>query len=69
MATQPAAEGAWRALLNGEFTWETDRRRYALFPAKHRCKNCNAPFDGIGRWVARLAGRAQFSHNPRFCNF
>lgn len=69
MTTEPSADQAWHALLDGQFTWEKDRKRYGLFPAQHRCKNCNAPFDGIGAWYPRLTGRAQFSHNPRFCNF
>ncbi len=69
MPIEPTAEQVWHALLNGQFNWGKDRQRYGLFPARQRCKNCNAPFDGIGAWYARLTGRAQFTHNPRFCNF
>ena len=69
MSTEPTTEQIWKALLNGQFSWEKDRKRYSLFPAKHRCKNCNAPFDGIGAWFARLTGRGQFRRNPRFCDF
>jgi hypothetical protein len=69
MSNEPTAEQIWRMLLNGEFDWDKDRRRFRLFPAQHRCKNCNAPFDGIGAWFARWAGRGQYKRNPRFCDF
>jgi hypothetical protein len=69
MPTEPTADEIWRMLLSGQFSWEKDRRWYRLFPARHRCKNCNAPFDGIGTLVARWAGRGKYKRNPRFCNF
>lgn len=69
MTTEPTSTDIWKALLDGQFSWEKDRKRYRIFPAKHRCKNCHAPFDGIGAWFARLNGRGQFRKNPRFCNF
>ena len=37
--------------------------------SKDRCKNCNAPFDGIGAWIARRLGRGKYGRNPRFCDF
>jgi hypothetical protein len=69
MSTEPNTEQIWKSLLSGQFSWEKDRKRYRLFPSKHRCKNCNAPFDGIGAWFARWTGRGQFRRNPRFCEF
>ena len=69
MPTEPSPEQIWHALLDGHFSWEKDRKRYGFFPAHQRFKNCNAPFDGIGAWYARLTGRGQFSRNQRFCNF
>ncbi len=69
MTAEPSPDEIWHALLAGKFNWANDRKRYGLFPARRRCKNCNAPFDGIGAWYARLTGRGQFSHNPRFCKF
>ncbi len=69
MAEEITGDQLWHDLLNGGVDWGKDRKRYALFPARHRCKNCNAPFDGIGLWFARLTGRGQFRKNPRFCNF
>ena len=69
MSEKPTADQVWHALLDGQFSWDKDRKRYGIFSAKHRCKNCNAPFDGIGVWYARWTGRGQFNRNPRFCNF
>jgi len=69
MSEKPTADQVWHALLDGQFSWEKDRKRYGIFSAKHRCKNCNAPFDGIGARYARWTGRGQFNRNPRFCNF
>jgi adenylate cyclase len=69
MTTEPTPDEVWHALLDGEFNWDKDRKRYAMFPGRRRCKNCNAPFDGLGGWFARLTGRGQFAHNPRFCDF
>jgi hypothetical protein len=69
MPAEPTADEVWHALLDGQFSWAKDRKRYGIFPAQRRCKNCNAPFDGIGAWYARLTGRGQFIHNPRFCDF
>jgi hypothetical protein len=69
MPTEPTAEELWRMLLSGQMDWEQDRRRFRLLPAKHRCKNCNAPLDGMGAWIARWLGRGQYKRNPRFCEF
>lgn len=69
MSEKPTADQIWHALLDGQFSWDKDRKRYGIFSAKHRCKNCNAPFDGIGALYARWTGRGQFKRNPRFCNF
>lgn len=69
MSEEPTAEQVWHDLIEGEVSWAQDRKRYGIFPAKHRCKNCNAPFDGIGASLARLNGRGRYNRNPRFCNF
>jgi hypothetical protein len=69
MSKDPTAKKMWHALLSGEFSWEKDRRKFGLLPAKHRCKNCYAPFDGIGAPYARIVGRGQYRRNPRFCDF
>ena len=71
MSQQPETEEVWRKLLAGELTWERDRRFFRLIPGKqeHRCKNCNAPLQGIGAYAARLFGRGVYRRNPRFCNF
>ena len=69
MPPEPTSEEIWQTLLSGQFSWESDRRKYQLLPAKKRCKNCNAPFDGPVAWLARRDGRAQCKRNPRFCNY
>jgi len=69
MTSENSTEQTWKALINGDVSWEKDRKRFGIFPSKHRCKNCNAPFDGIGAWIARLAGRGRYRRNPRFCDF
>ena len=69
MTNEPTAQEIWHALLNGEFSWDKDRRRFMRLPAKHRCKNCYAPFDGIGAIYARRVGRLQYERNPRFCTY
>jgi hypothetical protein len=69
MGTEPSANEIWKMLLDGQFSWERDRRRLRLLPGAHRCKNCNAPLDGIGAFIARRFGRGRYNRNPRFCNF
>lgn len=46
--------------------WE--RRILRLLPADPRCKQCNAPFRGLGAGLLRLTGRGPSRKNPRFCN-
>lgn len=69
MASEPTAEQVWHMILSGKTSWEQDRRKFKLFPAEHRCKNCNAPLDGLWAWVARRMGRGPYKRNPRFCEF
>ncbi len=69
MSSQPGAEQIWKDLMGGQFDWQNDRKRFGLLPAKHRCKNCNAPFDGVGAPLARLSGHGRFRKNPRFCDY
>ncbi len=69
MATQPTAEELWHALLSGQMSWARDRRRFQLIPARHRCKNCNAPLTGFGAVFMRFIGRGRYKRNPRFCEF
>lgn len=69
MPPEPTAEEIWTMLLSGQFSWEADRRKYQLLPARNRCKNCSAPFDGPGAWLARKDGRDKCKRNPRFCNY
>ena len=46
--------------------WE--RRILRLLPTDPRCKQCNAPFRGLGARLLRLTGRGPSRKNPRFCN-
>jgi adenylate cyclase len=60
----------WRSVLSGEApTFRRGRRLRKLIPAAERCKNCNAPFSGIGGLAMRLAGRGRYDRNPRFCRY
>jgi adenylate cyclase len=64
-------ERAWRTYLTkGES--EGERRRRALFkvlPGDPRCKNCYAPFHGIGGNLVRIVfGKQPSRLNPRLCN-
>ena len=69
MQTEPDSNETWRMLLNGQLGWDEDRRRFRWLPGKHRCKNCDAPLDGMGAFIARLLGRERYKRNPRFCTF
>jgi adenylate cyclase len=65
-------EQLWHAYLTtGEI--ENERRQRSLFrllPGTPRCKNCYAPFKGVGSTVVRLIYRKQPSNlNPQLCNF
>jgi adenylate cyclase len=67
----PKVEELWRRYLTtGEF--EKERRQRALFrllPGTPRCKNCYAPFSGVGGTIARLGyGKQPSNLNPSICN-
>ncbi|HKY60878.1 MAG TPA: hypothetical protein VJP59_07700 [Gemmatimonadota bacterium] len=72
MAVKPTTEEIWSAFLTGPRLGKlikNRRRLWTLFPASHRCKNCNAPFDGIGALIMPLIGHGRYKKNPRFCRF
>jgi adenylate cyclase len=63
----------WRTYLTtGEYVKETRQRR--LFrrlpgPPDTRCKNCYAPFEGIGARIVRVIyNKHPSTYNPRICN-
>jgi len=61
---------AWHYALTGEDAGMRKGRRFRqVLPGRHRCKNCSAPFDGLGGRLMRLLGRGQYDRNPLFCNF
>lgn len=67
----PEVDDLWRRYLTtGEF--ERERRQRAFFrllPGAPRCKNCYAPFQGVGGTIARLGyGKQPSNLNPSICN-
>jgi adenylate cyclase len=65
-------EDVWRRYLTtGEFGKERRQRHFfRLLPGAPRCKNCYAPFQGVGSAVVRLLYRKEPSNlNPQLCNF
>jgi hypothetical protein len=72
MPSKPTPEQIWSAFLSGPLLGKvikTRRRIFTRFPAEHRCKNCNAPFDNVGAWLMSLIGHGRYEKNPRFCKF
>jgi len=60
----------WRSVLTGEAPrFRRGRRLRKLIPAAERCKNCHAPFSGIGGLAMRVTGRSRYDRNPRFCHY
>ncbi|HEX5239963.1 MAG TPA: adenylate/guanylate cyclase domain-containing protein [Candidatus Limnocylindrales bacterium] len=60
----------WRKLLMGEDDGGFRRLRNVLrhVPSTPRCKQCNAPFGGVGAPVMRLMGRTPWDKNPHYCS-
>jgi adenylate cyclase len=70
-STPEAVEYFWRTyLMTGEF--EKERRQRQLFrmlPGTPRCKNCYAPFGGVGSIIVRAVyGKQPSNLNPQLCN-
>lgn len=64
-------EELWRTFLTtGEYEQERRQRQFfRLLPGYPRCKNCYAPFGGLGSAVVRvLYDKHPSSMNPRLCN-
>ncbi len=72
MSDEPTPEEELRAIILG-YDPRFFRRRglYRLIPSSGRCKNCYAPFTGMGAVLVRLTDRirAPSTRNPRFCEF
>jgi len=70
MGTPETVEEMWRAELTGNSPrLRRLRRLFKMLPSEPRCKQCNAPFRGIGRPIATLLGRHPSRKNPRFCSY
>jgi adenylate cyclase len=64
-------EHVWRTYLTtGEFTKEARQRRFLrMLPGEPRCKNCYAPFHGIGSTIVKLLySKGPSNMNPQMCN-
>jgi len=64
-------EDLWRKYLTtGEFEKERRQRQFfRLLPGTPRCKNCYAPFGGVGStFVKFLYGKQPSNMNPSLCN-
>lgn len=71
MSDQQAKNDAlWRAfMLEGEEKFNYGRKWLALLPSNPRCKFCNAPFEGVGSVIVRMAyGKSRSNMNPSMCN-
>lgn len=70
-ATDSENEQVWREFLTHGFPdGNRSRRLFRYLPKSPRCKNCYAPFQGIGGVVVRLVFNKRPSpHNPMVCNF
>ena len=67
----PSVEELWRRYLTtGDFVRERRQRAFfRILPGTPRCKNCYAPFRGVGGIVVRLAyGKQPSNMNPTLCN-
>jgi adenylate cyclase len=64
-------EDLWRRFLTtGEYEKEQRQRQlFRLLPGFPRCKNCYAPFSGLGSTIVRvLYDKHPSNMNPRLCN-
>ena len=63
-------EETWSGILTGGIPFYRQYRRFlGLLPARHRCKNCHAPFRGVAGFVMRLAAHGPYNKNPNYCNW
>lgn len=64
-------EDVWRAyLVDGDYEKEVRQRQFfRILPGYPRCKNCFAPFGGVGSLVTRsIYGKRPSNLNPKICN-
>ena len=68
--SKKSADEIWRGILTAEYPiYRKYRHLLRRIPSTHRCKNCNAPFSGIGGLLMRLLAHGPYKRNPRFCNW
>lgn len=69
MSRKKTPEEMWRGILTGQMPiFRRQRHLLRLIPSSRRCRNCNAPFAGLGSLPMRLIGKWPYNKNPRFCN-
>lgn len=60
----------WHGMLAAEIPlYRRYRHLLRMMPSHERCKNCNAPFNGIWGLFMRLIAHGPYNKNPRFCNY
>jgi len=63
-------EEMWQGILTGKNPiYRRNRQVLRMIPSRQRCKNCLAPFNGIGGLLMRLTAHGPYNKNPRFCNW
>ena len=69
MATKLTDEEEWqRLLIDGHGPLVRMRHVFRVLPSPPRCKLCNNPFEGVGGWIAGLAGFRRSRKNPNLCS-
>jgi adenylate cyclase len=64
----PVRDESWRQVLTGEHPgMRKGRALYKHIPSSPRCKQCNAPFAGLGAPFMRMIGKRRWQKNPHFC--
>lgn len=70
MQSEQETEALWRSYLTtGDEQAERQRRIFRHLPSSPRCKNCFAPFTGVGSVIVRhVFGKQRSNMNPMLCN-
>ena len=70
MTKKKTPEEMWHGILTAEYPiYLKYKHLLRRIPSNDRCKNCNAPFNGIGGLFMRLLAHGPYNKNPHFCNW
>lgn len=70
MPKEKTPEEMWHGILTAEYPiYLKYKHLLRRIPSNDRCKNCNAPFNGIGGLLMRFLAHGPYSKSPRFCNW